>query len=48
MQQFRDRGLAVQVAAIESILEHTGRGLRPSDWRMPAWQGAEAALRPAM
>jgi sterol 3beta-glucosyltransferase len=31
-----DRGLEVQVAAIESIVEHTGRGGRPLDWRMPA------------
>jgi UDP:flavonoid glycosyltransferase YjiC (YdhE family) len=33
-----DDGLAVQVAAIESIIDHTRRGLRPIDWQMPALQ----------
>ena len=31
----RDDGLATQVAAIESIVDHTRRGLRPSEWHMP-------------
>jgi sterol 3beta-glucosyltransferase len=31
----RDRGIAVHIAAIESMIDHTRRGLRPVDWRMP-------------
>jgi UDP:flavonoid glycosyltransferase YjiC (YdhE family) len=31
----REEGLKVQIAAIESIVEHTFRGLRPLDWQMP-------------
>jgi UDP:flavonoid glycosyltransferase YjiC (YdhE family) len=31
----RDQGLKVQVAAIESIVEHTFRGQRPLDWHVP-------------
>jgi UDP:flavonoid glycosyltransferase YjiC (YdhE family) len=32
----QDQGAVVQLAAIESILEHTRHGRRPLDWRMPA------------
>ena len=31
-----DQGLRVQAAAIESAIEHSRRGLRPVEWRMPA------------
>jgi sterol 3beta-glucosyltransferase len=31
-----DQGFEVQLAAIESILDHTRRGLRPVEWQMPA------------
>jgi UDP:flavonoid glycosyltransferase YjiC (YdhE family) len=31
-----EQGLAVQVRAIESIIEHTRRGGEPVNWRMPA------------
>lgn len=31
-----DGGGATQIAALESIIEHSRRGLRPLDWRMPA------------
>jgi UDP:flavonoid glycosyltransferase YjiC (YdhE family) len=44
-----DRGLETQVMAIESIVEHTGRGGRPLDWRMPAPEArphASEALQP--
>jgi sterol 3beta-glucosyltransferase len=36
----RENGLAIQVAAIESIIAHTQRGLRPVEWRMPALEPA--------
>jgi sterol 3beta-glucosyltransferase len=36
-----DRGLDVQVAAIESIVEHTQRGLAPTQWQMPALETRE-------
>jgi UDP:flavonoid glycosyltransferase YjiC (YdhE family) len=31
-----DQGLAIQVAAVESAIEHTRRGLSPLEWQMPA------------
>lgn len=38
-----DQGLTVQVAAIEAIVEHTQRGLRPLNWRMPAGPASRLA-----
>jgi UDP:flavonoid glycosyltransferase YjiC (YdhE family) len=37
-----DRGLAVHLAAIDSMIEHTRLGRRPVDWQMPATARSEA------
>ena len=38
-----EQGLPNQVAAIESIIEHTRRGRRPAEWRMPAFTPAHSS-----
>jgi len=43
-----EQGLPIQVAAIESIIEHTRRGLRPVDWQMPVLNVAEPRGHAAM
>jgi UDP:flavonoid glycosyltransferase YjiC (YdhE family) len=42
-----DDGLGVQTAAVESIVAHTRRRLRPLDWRMPSPSSVPAARMPA-
>jgi len=38
-----EQGLTMQVAGIESIVEHTRRGLRPLEWHMPVLESARAS-----
>ena len=36
-----EQGLTVQLTAIESIVEHTRRGLRPTEWRLSGSRASE-------